>query len=73
MIDQDIVQATYNLQNPPQVQDSGEATPESSWAVRRWIASEPTEGPSGDIERIAEPVVLLDDMSLAPAYARYFF
>ena len=73
MSDQDIAQAIYSLQNSLQWQDSGDTTSASPRPVRRWIASEPTAGPSRDIEIIAEPIVLLDDLSFEIPYARNIF
>jgi hypothetical protein len=62
-------QNAQSIQKPqkPTPKVPGPAQPEL-----RWIASEPTAGPSRGIERIAIPVIRLYDIRNSPTKAKYF-
>jgi hypothetical protein len=77
MTDQDVAQAMFSLQNPAPKTDDQDFRDDCPSKKRKkeprvWYASEPTAGPSRDIERIAEPWIEVEDIYYDPEYRKYF-
>ncbi|CAG7821170.1 unnamed protein product [Allacma fusca] len=74
LTDDEVARKMQNLLN---AQSVDKQTPKLTPKIRdhaelRWIASEPTAGPSRGIERIATPVIQLYDIRNSPSKAKYF-